>query len=366
MAFRSRCYPDISKGQWNDWQWQQRNLVLSLAQIEAIAALSDQERSAIAQRRDSLPLGLTPYYASLIEDHPGGAIRRTVLPVLQEFVAGPGESRDPLSEDHQSPVPGIVHRYPNRVLFLVTALCATYCRYCTRSRVVGNFTDYHFNRAQWQTALNYVRENPQIHDVLLSGGDPLVLPDRELDWLLGQLEEIPHVEWIRIGTKAPAVLPHRITPELCRILMRDKAVWMSVHFTHPSELTPEAQQACHRLSCSGVPLMSQTVLLAGVNDDAELLGQLFRGLVGSRVRPYYLYQCDPVTGTAHFRTSLARSLDILRQLQLRLSGYAIPTFVVDAPGGGGKVRLLPNSLIRRDDSAVLLEDYRGNIFRYPD
>lgn len=365
-AFRTRVFPEIAIEEWDDWRWQQRNLIRTLAQIQSIIALSQSECAALERRRSSLPLGVTPYYATLIEEHPTGPIRRTVLPVEKEFLESAGEARDPLHEERQSPVPGLVHRYPNRVLFLVTALCSTYCRYCTRSRMVGNFSDYHLNRAQWEAALDYIRAHSEINDVLLSGGDPLVLPDRELDWLLTELNCIPHIDWIRIGSKAPAVLPHRITPQLCRILQRDKAVWMSLHFTHPEELTPETDWACRQLSSSGVPLVSQTVLLAGVNDSASTLACLFQGLVRRRVKPYYLYQCDPVTGSAHLRTSVQRALDIVKQLQSDLSGYAMPTYVIDTPQGGGKVPLLPNSTIRRDGDLVVIENSRGRHFTYPD
>lgn len=364
--FRARHYPTLSADEWIDWRWQQQNLISTLAQIEKIVILSENERSAISKSRNSLPLSITPYYASLIEDFPEGAVRRTVLPVEQEFVTVSGESPDPLAEDDQSPAPGIVHRYPDRVLFLVTALCSTYCRYCTRSRVVGNFSSYRLNRTQWKYGLQYIQENPQIHDVVLSGGDPLVLSDSSLDWLLEKLTAIPHVEVIRIGTKAVAVLPQRITPRLCEILRRDKAVWMNLHFVHPSEITEETELACKRLIESGLPLVSQTVLLAGINDDANTLASLFRGLIRNRVKPYYLYQCDPVTGSAHFRTNLDSGMAIMKKLRGNISGLAVPTYVVDAPGGGGKIPILPNPIIGKHEDFVLMENFEGREFRYPD
>jgi lysine 2,3-aminomutase len=364
--FRTRYFLEASDKDWCNWRWQQRNVLKSLAEIERIVALSGSEREAILRRRDSLPFGVTPYYASLVEEDVSGPIRRTVLPLEQEFVPGPGELRDPLAEDAQSPVPGIVHRYRDRVLFLVTSLCPTYCRYCTRSRAVGNFTDYHFNREQWRGGIRYIRQNTAIRDVLLSGGDPLSLADAELDWLIGELSLIPHLELIRIGTKIPAVLPQRVTPELVGLLRRIPPVWLSVHFMHPAELTAEAAAACSALADAGIPLMGQTVLIRDVNDSVQVLEDLFRGLLRLRVKPYYLYQCDPVLGTSHFRTPVTRGLQIMRELRGRLSGYGIPTYVVDTPGGGGKVPLYPEAIRGREGADLLIENFEGRVFRYPD
>lgn len=276
------------------------------------------------------------------------------------------EARDPLKEDDDSPVPGLVHRYPDRVLFLVTSFCATYCRYCTRSRLVGNGRGSHFNFDQWQKAIAYIESTPTIRDVLLSGGDPLTLPDEKLEWLLSRLRRIPHVEFLRIGTKVPVVLPQRITAGLARMLRRYHPLWISIHFTHPDELTPEVAKACERLADAGIPLGSQTVLLAGVNDDVDTMKRLMHGLLRIRVRPYYLFQCDPTLGSAHFRTPVAKGMEIIHGLRGHTTGYAVPTYVIDAPGGGGKIPLLPDTIVGRDGDYLLLRNYEGLVFRYPD
>jgi lysine 2,3-aminomutase len=287
--------------------------------------------------------------------------------VSEENELSPYEAADPLDEDGDSPVPGLVHRYPDRVLFLVTGFCAVYCRYCTRSRMVGNQGgEYRFSLTQWENALAYIAAHPEIRDVLLSGGDPLTLADEKLEWLLSRLRKIPHVEFIRIGTKVPVVLPQRITNGLLKTLKRFHPLWMSIHFTHPDELTPEVAQACGKLADAGIPLGSQTVLLKGVNDTVETMKRLYHGLLMNRVKPYYLYQCDPVAGTSHFRTTVEKGLEIIAGLRGFTTGYAVPTFVVDAPGGGGKIPLLPDTIAGRDGDFLLLRNYQGGIYRYPD
>jgi lysine 2,3-aminomutase len=329
--------------------------------------LSESERKTIERIGPRLPVGITPYYASLMDPlDPAEPIRRTMIPVAAEFVRGPGEADDPLDEDGDSPVPGLVHRYPDRVLFLVTNFCATYCRYCTRARLVGHTGEYHFNTAQYQRALDYIAAHPEIRDVLISGGDPLTMQDDRLDWLLSQLRAIRHVEFVRIGTKVPVVLPQRVTPALVAMLRRHHPLWMSLHFMHPAELTLEVAQACERLADAGIPLGSQTVLLRGVNDDVETMRRLVRGLLRVRVRPYYLYQCDPISGSAHLRTSVARGLEIVAGLRGHTTGYACPSFVVDGPGGAGKIALLPDAVVGRDGDDLLLRNWAGEICRYPD
>jgi len=259
-----------------------------------------------------------------------------------------------------------VHRYPDRVLFLATGFCSTYCRYCTRSRMVGEpGGEYSFSKPQWERAIAYIAAHPEIRDVLISGGDPLTLADDRLDDLLGRLRAIPHVEFLRIGSKIPAVLPMRLTRSLVRVLRRHR-VWLSIHFTHPAELTPETMTGCDRLADAGIPLGSQTVLLKGINDDAAVLKKLFHGLLVRRVRPYYLYQCDPITGSGHFRTTVDRGVEIMRQLRGFTTGYAVPTYVIDAPEGGGKIPLLPDYVVGRDGGDLLLTNYAGGLFRYPD
>jgi lysine 2,3-aminomutase len=271
-----------------------------------------------------------------------------------------------LGEDHDSPVPGLVHRYPDRVLFLVTSFCAVYCRYCTRSRLVGKTGEYHFNQKQFQAAIDYIAAHPEIRDVLISGGDPLTMNDDKIEWLLSRLRAIPHVEFIRIGSKVPVVLPQRITPALVKMLRKYHPFWMSVHFMHPDELTPEVKQSCERLADAGIPLGSQTVLNAGVNDDVDTMKRLMHGLLKIRVRPYYIYQCDPIPGSAHFRTPVEKGLEIIEGLRGHTTGYAVPQFVIDAPGGGGKIPLLPQYYQGRDGDDVLVRNFEGKTFRYPD
>jgi lysine 2,3-aminomutase len=293
-------------------------------------------------------------------------IRRTHVPVIAETMMSRGEAEDPLGEGHDSPVPGLVHRYPDRVLFLVTDACTTYCRYCTRSRFVGGKERAGAAIDRWEKGIAYIEQHPEVRDVLLSGGDPLTLADERLDWLLGRLRRIPHVEFLRMGTKVPAVLPMRVTRGLTRVLRRHHPLFMSLHFTHPGEITPETHEACSRLADAGIPLGSQTVLLSGVNDDVETMRQLVHGLLRCRVRPYYLYQCDPIRGSAHFRTPVEKGLEIIAGLRGHTSGYAVPTFVIDAPGGGGKIPLAPDAVVGRSDGDLVLRNYEGRFFRYPD
>jgi lysine 2,3-aminomutase len=365
-AFRQRFFPEASLAEWNDWRWQSRHRITRLPQLERMLALSDDERAALVQGESMLPVGITPYYLSLVSpDDPGEALRRTVIPVTGEFVRAPGEADDPLGEDAHMPVPGLVHRYPDRVLFLVLDFCSTYCRYCTRSRVVGH-GEISPDERRLEVALDYIRRTPTIRDVLLSGGDPLAMADHRLDWVLTRLREIPHVEFVRIGTKMPAVLPQRITPELVRMLKRHHPLWMSIHFMHPAECTAESYRACARLADAGIPLGAQTVLAKGVNDDVETMKTLVHHLLRMRVKPYYLYQCDPISGSSHFRTTVQKGLEIIAGLRGHTTGYAVPTYVVDAPGGGGKIPLQPDYLVGRDGDALVLRNYEGKLFRYPD
>ena len=365
-AFRKRRYPTISDEAWNDWRWQIRQRLRSESQLAPVLRLTDEEAAALGRSGKGLPCAVTPYYAALLDpDDPTQPLRRCVLPSPDERRRSPGEEEDPLHEDLQSPVPGLVHRYPDRALFLVTGFCSTFCRYCTRSRMVGHGDDGLASRPRWQQALDYIARTPTVRDVLLSGGDPLTLGDGPLQWLLSRLRAIPHVEIIRIGTKVPAVLPQRVTLPLTRMLRRYHPLWMSLHFTHPDELTPETGEACERLADAGVPLGSQTVLLAGVNDDPEVMRRLFHGLLRFRVRPYYLYQCDPIAGSAHFRTPVEKGLEILRSLRGHTTGYAVPNYVIDAPGGGGKIALLPDSVVGVEGGDLILRNYEGRTCRYP-
>jgi lysine 2,3-aminomutase len=367
-AFRRQFFPQASDEEWNDWRWQLRNSIRDIGSLDRILSLSDDERAAILRHTGTLPVGITPYYAGLLNAlDPAQPLRRTVVMVSEEYQQSPGEAADPLGEDRDSPVPGVVHRYPDRVLLLVTGTCPVYCRYCTRSRMVGfPGGEYEFNTSQWTRAIDYIAGTPTVRDVLISGGDPLVLSDDKLEWLLERLRRIPHVEFLRIGTKVPPALPQRVTDELARMLAKYHPLWMSLHFTHPDELTPEVAQACGRLANAGIPLGSQTVLLAGVNDSADTLKSLFQGLLKLRVRPYYLYQCDPVSGSAHFRVPVERGIEIIRSLRGHTTGYAVPVYVIDAPGGGGKIPMQPDYVIGREGSDLLLRNYAGQVYRYPD
>lgn len=368
LVFRRRFFPSITSAEWNDWRWQLRNRIKTLAHLENIFRLSDDERDAVGRHTGSLPVGITPYYASLMDlSDPTDGLRRTHIPVGQEYIKVQGEADDPLGEDHDLAAPGLVHRYPDRVLFLTTGFCSTYCRYCTRSRMVGEAGGiYDFSTRQWDQALAYIEAHPEIRDVLLSGGDPLTIADEKLDYLLGRLRAIKHVEFIRLGSKVPTVLPMRVTKSLTRILRKHHPVWMSIHVTHPTELTPEATEAYTRLADAGIPLGSQTVLLKGINDDINIMKPLMHGLLKRRVKPYYLYQCDPITGSEHFRTPVSKGLEIIEGLRGHTTGYAVPQYVIDAPGGGGKIPLLPNYLVGRDGDDVLLRNFEHKVYRYSD
>lgn len=358
-------WEDVPSAQWNDWRWQLTHRLGTAEELARVVRLTPEERAGLSAP-GHFRVGVTPYFASLMDpDDPHCPIRRQVIPTERELLASAGEASDSLAEDSHSPVPGLVHRYPDRVLLLAVDVCASYCRYCTRSRLVGH-GQMAPSEARIEKALEYVRKTPTVRDVLLSGGDPLTLDDERLDWILAELRAISHVELIRIGTKTPAVLPQRITFRLCQVLRKYHPLWMSLHFTHPDECTPESSLACSRLADAGIPLGSQTVLLKGINDDVATMKQLVHRLVMMRVRPYYLYQCDPITGSSHFRTSVAKGLEIIEGLRGHTTGYAVPHFVIDAPGGGGKVPLQPEYYAGRDGDDILLRNYEGKVFRYPD
>lgn len=363
--FIQHYFPSIEEEQWNDWHWQIKNSFTSYDQIRRILHLSPNEE-IVSQGDTKLPVRITPYYASLLNPEDAShALRRCVIPVTQELIVSPGEFSDPLSENEDTPVPHIVHRYPDRVLFLVTGFCSTYCRYCTRSHMVAK-DKCHSSKREWDVAIDYIRNHPEVRDVLLSGGDPLTMEDDNLEYLLSQLRNIKHVEIIRIGTKVPAVLPQRITRSLVRMLKKYHPLFLSVHFTHPLELTPESQKACNRLANAGIPMGSQTVLLKGINDDPLVYMKLTHELLKVRVRPYYLYQCDPIPGSLHFRTPVEKGIEMIKHLRGFTSGYAIPHYVIDAPGGGGKIPLLPKYFVGRKDGDVVLTNYENKRYTYPD
>ncbi len=367
-AFYRRFYPGTSTVEWNDWRWQIRSRIRALDDLARIFMLSDDERAAVERHKGALPVGITPYYASLMGlDDPREPLRRTHIMTGGEYVRSPGEADDPLGEDHDTVVPGLVHRYPDRVLFLTTGTCSTYCRYCTRARVVGNpGGEYQFSTRQWEKALSYLEAHTEVRDVLLSGGDPLTIGDDKLDWLLGRLRAIKHIEFLRIGTKIPVVLPQRITKDFVKILRKHHPLWMSIHVTHPAELTDEVTESTARLADAGIPLGSQTVLLKDINDSPAVMVPLMQGLLKRRVRPYYLYQCDPIRGSAHFRTNVEKGLEIIASLRGHTTGYATPMFCVDAPGGGGKIQLAPDPVVGREGDDLLLRNFEGRVYRYPD
>jgi lysine 2,3-aminomutase len=364
FAFRQEFFPEVSDKCWNDWRWQLKNRICRSWDLERFIALSPQEKSARSME-NLLPLSITPYYMSLVSGTgPDDPIRKSVVPTEHELINRPGEEEDPLHEDRDSPVPGIVHRYPDRVLFLATRFCSTYCRYCTRSRIVGQRGAYGIDR--WNACIDYINNNQDVRDVLISGGDPLTLSDSQLEYILGRLRRIKHVEIIRIGSKVPAVLPQRITRSLCGMLKKYHPLFMSLHFTHPRELTEESARACARLADAGIPTGSQTVLLKGINDCVSTMKELNHKLLMARVRPYYLYQCDPIPGSGHFRTTMQKGLDIIQGLRGHTSGYAVPHYVIDLPGGGGKTPVLPDYYQGQDNKGQIFKNFENRIFIYPE
>ncbi|MBK1700188.1 KamA family radical SAM protein [Thiococcus pfennigii] len=366
--FYRRFFPGTPRRNWGDWRWQLQNCIRTLPDLDRLVELSADEHAAVLNHRGSLPFAITPHLASIISHRdPFQPLRRTLIPVTGEHRRTSGETDDPLGEDRCTPVPGLVHRYPDRVLLLTIGTCAAYCRYCTRSRLVGQSgSEATFSARRLDQAIAYIQARDEIRDVLVSGGDPLIMADEQLNNLLGRLRAIPHVELIRIGTKVPVALPMRVTAGLVSVLKRHGAPWLSIHVTHPTELTPESTEALARLADAGIPLGSQTVLLRGINDSVATMKSLMRGLVQRRVKPYYLYQCDPITGSAHFRTPVAKGLEIIEGLQGHTTGYAVPQYVIDAPGGGGKIPLVPDYVVCRDQDDLLLRNFEGGIYRYHD
>jgi lysine 2,3-aminomutase len=360
-----RYFPLTTIDSWNDWKWQLRNAITSIEDLKKIMKLSDKEIMAINNLKGRLPLRITPYFASLIyNSKPSHPLRRNVVPVVEELLESSSEQSDPLHEKSFSPVKGIVHRYPDRVLFTVTQVCSNYCRYCTRSHSVGKLDK--LGRQDFEKAFNYIAGHKEVRDVLISGGDPLTLNDETLDYILSNIRSIEHVEIIRIGTRIPVVLPQRITDNLISILKKYHPLFISLHFSHPDEITDECAKACNKLADGGFPLGSQTVLLKGINDNVPTMKELMHKLLKIRVRPYYLYQCDLIPGSGHFRTTVKKGLEIIKGLRGFTSGYAVPTFVVDAPGGGGKIPLLPNYVVDHNEERIVLRNYKGVLCEYPE
>lgn len=367
--FRSHLsgqWPAESTPDWNDYKWQLKHRVSSLTELASRLDLSADEHAGVLLAGHKLAMSITPHFFNLIDrDDPNCPIRRQVIPRLEEAWTAPEEMADPCGEDSHMPVPGLVHRYPDRVLFLVTDRCASYCRYCTRSRVVSGVGEQHLE-TQWEAAFRYLEKTPQVRDVLLSGGDPLLFSDSKLEKILTRLRAIPHIEFIRIGTRIPIFLPQRITPELCTMLKKFHPLFISIHSNHPRELTSEVRDALGRLADAGIPLGNQSVLLNGINDSIEIQKALVHKLLMCRVRPYYLYQCDLINGSSHLRTSVSRGLEVIEGLRGHTTGYAVPQFVIDGPGGGGKIPLSPDYVVQRDHEKVVLRNYDGETFSYPE
>ena len=360
---RPDIWKDVPLEEWNDWRWQMANRLNSIEELEQVIHLSDEERDGLSAE-GLFRVDITPYFASLLDpDDPMGPIRHQVIPKGREIVEFDSMMADSLAEDEHSPVPGLVHRYPDRVLMLVTTQCASYCRYCTRSRVVGD-SSANFSRADHEKQIEYLRNNPQVRDVLLSGGDPLTMAPKLLDSLLADLRSIPHIEIVRIGARVPVFLPQRITDEFVEMMRQYHPLWINIHVNHPREITPELSRALAKMADAGIPLGNQAVLLRGVNDSPEVQLELVHKLVKNRVRPYYLYQCDLVQGAGHFRTPVSVGVEIMESLRGHTSGYAIPQYVIDAPGGGGKIPMMPNYRISEGPGKIVLRNYEGFVTSY--
>jgi lysine 2,3-aminomutase len=356
----------VSEKEWNDWKWQLRHRVTRLDQLQEILTLTPEEIEGIKQSKGRLALAVTPHFVSLMDPlNPNCPVRKQAIPRMEELHLSKNDMVDPCGEDKDSPVPGLVHRYPDRVLLLVTDQCATYCRYCTRRRLVGNH-EKPITQGNFEEVLKYLRKNKKVRDVLLSGGDPLLLDNDRLEEILSRLRAIPHIELLRIGTRVPVTLPQRITPSLVRMLKKFHPVMMSIHFTHPKEISDPVKRACNELADGGIPLGSQTVLLKGINDKPYVMKKLVQELLKIRVRPYYIYQCDLAMGTEHFRTSVATGIQIVEKLRGHTTGYAIPTYVIDAPGGGGKIPVEPDYVMARGKGKIVLRNYEGKMFEYPE
>lgn len=357
----------VADALWDDWHWQLTHRITTVEQLQRLLpTLTPEEYAGTMLANTKLALAITPYFFNLIDAGDTECpIRRQVIPRIQETHTAPWEMSDPCGEESDSPVPGLVHRYPDRVLFLVTDRCAAYCRYCTRSRLVSNASGYDFHPA-FEQQVDYIRRTPSVRDVLLSGGDPLLLSDAKLEQLLSALRAIPHVEFLRLGTRIPIFLPQRITPALCALLRRFAPLFVSIHSNHPRELTVEARDALGRLADAGIPLGNQSVLLRGVNDDPGVMRAQVHKLLRCRVRPYYLYQCDLIRGSAHLRTSVRAGIRLMESLRGHTTGYAVPQYVIDAPGGGGKVPVNPEYVLSHNNDRVVIRNYEGEVFEYPE
>jgi lysine 2,3-aminomutase len=357
-------FKDIAPEQWHDWRWQLKSSIRDVETLEQVLPLSGEERVNLKKCLEKFTMEITPYYAALMDrSDPNCPVRLQSVPRLAELHDDASDLSDPLHEDIDSPVPGLTHRYPDRVLLLVTNICSMNCRHCTRRRLVGH-TDFDMPEGDVQKAIDYIKKTPTVRDVLISGGDPLVLPDDKLESIIKRVRDIAHVEIIRLGTRMPAVLPQRITDELAGMLKKYHPIYLNTHFNHPNEITEEAKAACSKLADAGIPLGNQSVLLRGINDDPVVMKKLAHKLLSIRVKPYYIYQCDLSLGISHFRTSVSKGIEIIENLRGHTTGMAVPTFVVDAPGGGGKIPVMPNYLISTGEGRAVLRNYEGVITTY--
>ncbi|EOD01674.1 lysine 2,3-aminomutase [Caldisalinibacter kiritimatiensis] len=357
-------WKDVTEEEWNDWKWQVRNRITDVEDLKKVINLTEKEEKEIKETLKKFRMGITPYYASLMDkDDPNCPVRMQAVPTIKETYTGAADMVDPLHEDTDSPVPGLTHRYPDRVLLLITDQCSMYCRHCTRRRFAGQ-QDSAMPMDRIEAAIEYIRNTPQVRDVLLSGGDALLVSDERLESIIKRLREIPHVEVIRIGSRTPVVLPQRITDNLVNMLKKYHPIWLNTHFNHPKEITPASKKAIEKLADAGIPLGNQSVLLRGINDCVHIMRELVHKLVQIRVRPYYIYQCDLSMGIEHFRTRVAKGIEIIEGLRGHTSGFAVPTFVVDAPGGGGKIPVMPNYVVSMSSNKVVLRNFEGVITTY--
>lgn len=361
---RKELFPNVTDEQWNDWKWQVKNRIETLEDLNKYINLTAEEQEGVRKSLETLRMAITPYYLSLIDPNdPNDPVRRQAIPTATETHISPADLTDPLHEDEDSPVPGLTHRYPDRVLFLITDMCSMYCRHCTRRRFAGQ-NDCESPSERIQKCIDYIAKTPTVRDVLLSGGDALMVSDKMLESIIQRLRAIPHVEIIRLGSRTPVVCPQRITDDLVNMLKKYHPIWLNTHFNHPNEMTPEASAALAKLADAGIPLGNQSVLLRGVNDCVHVMKRLVHLLVKNRVRPYYIYQCDLSMGLEHFRTPVSKGIEIIENLRGHTSGYAVPTFVVDAPGGGGKTPVMPNYVISQSPNKVILRNFEGVITTY--
>ncbi|PKK97568.1 MAG: lysine 2,3-aminomutase [Tenericutes bacterium HGW-Tenericutes-3] len=361
---RKQFFGDVSDDDWNNWKWQTSNRIQTLNDLRKYVHLTKEEEKAIVNILGHLRMAITPYYLTLIDpDNINCPIRLQAIPFGAELITGKNDIFDPLAEDHDSPVKGLTHRYPDRVLFLITDMCSTYCRHCTRRRFAGT-KDAELKISQIDEAIEYIRNHEQVNDVLLSGGDAFMVSDERIEYILKKLREIDHVQVIRFGTRTPVVMPQRVTEKLVNMLKKYHPIWVNTHFNHPDEITPESKKAIDMLADAGIPVGNQSVLLKGVNDCVYVMRRLVKGLISIRVRPYYLYQCDLSVGIEHFRTSVSKGIEIIEGLRGHISGFAVPTFVIDAPGGGGKIPIMPNYVISQAPGKVVLRNFEGVITTY--